>query len=154
MRLRWPQSTRLREPKTVSRRPRGMAVLLVLGLLAITLGVSYATLRTQSSATQLARNTGRTLDARLAAESGLAAAMHEISNTGWAGVDTPLSANVTDDSWYEVTYTTGDEALLPTDSKYGEYPYRLTITSTGYAADPANPDIRAIHRVRSVVQLA
>lgn len=154
MTIRRPKNTSLQNSKPARRPARGMAVLLVLGLLAITLAVSYATLRTQATAIQLARNTGRSLDARLAAESGLAAAMHKISDSSWAGVDVPLGANITDDSWYEVSFSTGDPELLPTATNYGEYPYRLTITSTGYAADPANPDIRAIHRVRSVVQLA
>jgi hypothetical protein len=131
-----------------------MAVLLVLGLLAITLAVSYATLRTQTSAVQLSQNGGRALDSRLAAESGLAAAMHKISDDSWEGVDVPLTAHITDDTWYEVTFETGDAALLPSDPEYAEFPFRLTITSTGYAADPSNPDIRAIHRVRNVVQLA
>jgi hypothetical protein len=135
-------------------RRRGMAVLLVLGLLAITLAVSYAALRTQGTTNSMARNSGRALDARLAAESGLAAAMHQISDNSWQGVDVGLTGDVSDDSWYEVSFTTGDAELLPGDPNYAEFPYRLTITSTGYAEDPANPDVRAIHRVRSVVQLA
>ena len=61
---------------------------------------------------------------------------------------------MTDDSYYEVTFSTGDPLLLPGNANYAEYPYRLTITSTGYAEDPSDPDMRAIHRVRSVVQLA
>lgn len=135
-------------------RRRGMAVLLVLGLLAVTLAVSYAALRTQGTTSNTARNAARSLDARLAAESGLAAAMHKISDSSWQGVDVNLTGDVTDDSWYEVTFVTGDTALQPTDLNYAEFPYRLTITSTGYAEDPANPDVRSIHRVRSVVQLA
>jgi hypothetical protein len=131
-----------------------MAVLLVLGLLAVTLAVSYAALRTQGTTANTARNASRTLDARLAAESGLAAAMHKISDASWQGVDIALHGDVTDDSWYEVSFTTGDTKLLPGSPSYAELPYRLTITSTGYAEDPANPDLRAIHRVRSVVQLA
>jgi hypothetical protein len=131
-----------------------MAVLLVLGLLAITLAVSYAALRTQGTTSHMARNAGRSLDARLAAESGLAAAMHKISDSSWQGVDVNLSGDVTDDSRYEVTFTTGDSTLVPGHPQYAEFPYRLTITSTGYAEDPSNPDVRAIHRVRSVVQLA
>ena len=151
-----PNSTSLRcaRQRKSNRRPRGMAVLLVLGLLAVTLAVSYATLRTQSTTVHTARNVGRSLDARLAAESGLAAAMRQISDSDWEGVDVPLSGNVTDDSWYEVSFETGDSALASSDPDYAEFPYRLTITSTGYAADPADPDIRSIHRVRSIVQLA
>ena len=148
-------TNRPRPTRTAARpRRRGMAVLLVLGLLAITLAVSYAALRTQGTTSNTARNASRTLDARLAAESGLAAAMHKISDASWQGVDVSLHGDVTDDSWYDVSFTTGDTQLLPGDPNYAELPYRLTITSTGYAEDPANPDLRAIHRVRNVVQLA
>src|SRR5687768_11775697 len=97
------RTSRRRVHQALRWRPRGMAVLLVLGLLAVTLAVSYATLRTQASAVHTARNVGRTLDARLAAESGLAAATRQISESTWAGVDVPISANMSDDCWYEVT---------------------------------------------------
>jgi hypothetical protein len=50
-----------------------MAVLLVLGLLAITLALSYASLRGQGMTAQLARNATRALDAREAARSGRSA---------------------------------------------------------------------------------
>ncbi len=67
-----------RSAKCKSHRPwarRGIAVVLVLGLLAVTLAVSYATLRGQGTTTQLAWNNSRALDASEAARSGLAAAL-------------------------------------------------------------------------------
>jgi hypothetical protein len=130
-----------------------MAVLLVLGALAITLAVCYATLRGQGMTSQLARNHSRSLQAREAARSGLAAALRKMSESGWAGVDVPLNSNVTPDSWYEVTYTTGDAKLAAGDPKYGEFPYRVTINSFGYASDPSDPSVRAIYHCRCVVQL-
>jgi hypothetical protein len=135
------------------RRPRGITVVLLLGLIAITLAVSYATLRGQGTTTQLARNNSRALDARVAAQSGLAAALRKMSENGWTGIGTPLNANVTNSSWYEVSYATGDPKLTPTDPQYGEYPFRVTIDATGYAADPNNTSVRALHRSRCVVQL-
>jgi len=140
-----------RRPRRVRRA--GIAVVLVLGLLAITLAISYATLRGQGTTAQLARNNSRALDAREAARSGLAAALRKMSEADWAGVDVPLSANVTNQSWYEVTFTTGDASLTPSDPKYGEYPYRVTLESTGYAADPSDPTLRSTHKSRCVVQL-
>src|SRR3954470_7425439 len=135
------------------RRPRGFAVVMVLGLLAITLAISYATLRGQGTTTQLARNNSRALDARVAAQSGLAAALRKVSENAWGGVTSTLSANVTNNSWYQVNYTTGDTKLTPTDPSYSEYPFRLTIDSVGYASDPLNPAIRAQHHSRCTVQL-
>jgi hypothetical protein len=133
---------------------RGMAVVLVLGMLAMTLALSYASLRGQATVAQLAENAGRGETARLAAESGAYAALRKISQSDWAGVGTTISGQVADNSWYEVNIQTGDAALTPADPKYGEYAYRLTITSTGYASDPANADVRAIHKIDVIVQLA
>jgi hypothetical protein len=135
------------------RRPRGFAVVMVLGLLAITLAISYATLRGQGTTTQLARNNSRALDARVAAQSGLAAALRKISENAWGGVTSTLSTNVTNSSWYVVSYTTGDAKLATTDPNYSEYPFRLTIDSIGYASDPLNPAIKAQHHSRCTVQL-
>ncbi|HZN35080.1 MAG TPA: hypothetical protein VFB80_14725 [Pirellulaceae bacterium] len=132
---------------------RGMAILLVLGVLAITLAVCYATLRGQGATAQLARNNSRALQAREAAHSGLAAALRKMSEAGWAGVNVPLNSYVTPDSWYEVTFSTGDPTLTAGHPKFGEYPYRVTINSTGLASDPSDPTIRAIHKSRCVVQL-
>jgi hypothetical protein len=151
--------TRLTDVPRLSRRGRGrrtrrgIAVVLVLGLLAITLAISYATLRGQGTTSQLAVNNSRALDARVAAQSGLAAALRKISENAWAGVDVPLSANVTNHSWYQVTFTTGDAKLNSGDPLYAEYPFRLTIESVGYAADPTNAAVRSEHKSRCVVQL-
>jgi hypothetical protein len=125
----------------------------VLGLLAITLAISYATLRGQGAATQLARNNGRAYDAREAAHSGLVAALRKMSENAWAGVNTPLSANITANSWYNVTFITGDAKLGSADPKYSEYPYRVTIDSIGFAADSTNATVQAQHHSRCVVQL-
>jgi hypothetical protein len=133
-----------------SQHRRGMAVLLVLSVLAITLAVCYATLRGQGATTQLARNNSRSLQARQAAHSGLAAALRKMSDSTWGGVSSSLNAFVTDDSWYEVSFSTGDLALPNT---HPEYPYRVRVEATGFAADPADPAIRAIHRSRCTVQL-
>src|SRR5262249_47184269 len=89
----------------------------------------------------------------VAAQSGLAAALRKISENAWGGVTSTLSANVTNNSWYQVSYTTGDAKLATTDPSYSEYPFRLTIDSVGYASDPLNPAIRASHHSRCTVQL-
>jgi hypothetical protein len=135
------------------RRPRGIAVVLVLGLLAITLAISYATLRGQGTTLQLAENNSRALDARVAAQSGLASALRKISENAWAGVDVPISANITNHSWYRVSFTTGDIKIASTDPQYNEYPFRLTIDSIGYSSDLQNPAVRSEHHSRCVVQL-
>ncbi len=143
---------------TPSRR-RGVAVLLVLGMLAMTLALSYASLRSQATVAQLANNVGRGEAARLAAESGIYTALHRMSEGAWAGLEPPFntfSANLTDNEWYEVSLLTGDGPLPATDPLYnpGEFAYRVTITSKGYASDPGQPAVQAIHTIEAIVQLA
>src|SRR5262245_24542794 len=79
-------------------RPRGIAVVMVLGLLAITIAVSYATLRGQGTTTQLARNNSRALDARAASRSGIAAAIRKMSENSWGGISSTLESGVTPNS--------------------------------------------------------
>lgn len=135
------------------RNRRGMAVIVVLGLLAITLSLSYALLRTQGTATLIARNSSRQLDARLAAEAGLAAALRKMHEDGWAGVSSTLSANVDTNTSYAVEFATGDASLTASSPSYSEYPFRVTITSTGTATDPLRPSMQTIYRLQAVVQL-
>src|SRR5262245_1398216 len=134
-------------------RPRGIAVVMVLGLLAITIAISYATLRGQGTTTQLARNGSRSLEARAAARSGIAAALRAMSENAWGGVSTTLSSNVTDNSRYVVTFRTGDDKLTDTDPSYGEWPFRVTIDSVGTASDPLNNAIQSQYKSRCIVQL-
>jgi hypothetical protein len=126
---------------------------MVLGILAITIAISYATLRGQGTTTQLARNGSRSLEARSAARSGIAAALRSMSENAWGGVSTTLSSNVTANSWYQVTFTTGDAKLTNTDPSYGEWPFRITIDSVGTASDPLNSAIQSQYKSRCVVQL-
>lgn len=136
------------------RQPRrGMAVIVVLGLLAITLSLSYALLRTQGTAMLIARNSSRQLDAKLAAEAGLAAALRKIHEDGWAGVSSTVSANVDTNTSYFVEYATGDATLTSTDPNYAEYPFRVTITSTGTATDSTQASMQTTYRLQAVVQL-
>jgi hypothetical protein len=144
---------RLGSPSRLNVR-RGVAVLLVLGMLAMTLALSYASLRGQATVAQLAENLGRGESARMAAESGIYDALRAMSESNWPGVGTAMTGDVTDSSWYEVSFTTGDAQLTPADPSYGEFAYRVTITSTGYANDPSQPTVRAIHKIDAVVQLA
>jgi hypothetical protein len=139
--------------RTGRRKRRGMSLVLVLGLVAIALALSYALLRTQMTAVQVQGNAARQIDARQAAQAGLSAAIRKMHQADWAGVDTVLQGDLGPNSWYEVGFETGDAALSEQEPDYAEYPFRVTLISTGYAADPARPDARATHRVSAVMQL-
>lgn len=145
------------QSKSRPKRPRsqrlGIAVVVVLGLLTITLALSYALLRTQATTGLIARNSSRMLDARLAAEAGLAAALHQMHEDNWAGVGSQLSAPVDSYSSYLVEYTTGDAALTAGSADYEEFPFRVTITSTGTATDPLQPSLKTTYRLQAVTQL-
>ncbi len=132
---------------------RGMAVVVVIGLLSITLALSYSMLRTQVTCVQIQSNSLRRSDAQLAAMAGIQAALRSMSQPDWAGVGVPVVGSVSKTDSYTVTVETGDASLDPSHPDYDEYPYRVTLISTGTARDPANPNQQSIHRLRVVVQL-
>jgi hypothetical protein len=142
-----PQRGRRTFPRA---RRRGFAILLVLGLMAVTLAVAYATLRGQGTTGQLVLNNSRARDAREAARSGLSAALRKMSEDGWAGVGTPLSANITDSSWYNVSFSTGDAKLPLSDP---EWPFHVGIESVGTSVDPTNVAVKTTHTSRCIVRL-
>jgi hypothetical protein len=139
-----------------ARSRRGVAVVLVLGVLGVTLAVFYAMMRTQTTSVSIQENVNRKDDARQAAQAGVTAGMRRLHDADWAdagGVDLTLEGDLGEGMSYRVRYATGDDSLTPDSPDYAEYPYRVTITSTGYAADPNNPDVRAERQVEAVVQL-
>jgi hypothetical protein len=132
---------------------RGATVVIVLGLLAMTLAVSYAMMRTQVTSLQIQNNLSRRDSARHAAHTGMAAALRRIHDADWPGVDVPLAGDLGNGVGYTIKFITGDESLQPGDPAYQEYPFRLTIHATGFAVDPGDPNRRAEHQVQTVVQL-
>lgn len=147
-----PGSHRCRTGRRAARR-RGMAVVLVMVIIALSLAVSYSMLRTQTTALDVNSNSARQVDARHVAVTGISVAMQKMSAANWAGVTSTVTGNISPYESYVVTYTTGDSSLTSASSAYSEYPYRVTLLSTGYAIDPADSTRRATHRVRAVVQL-
>jgi hypothetical protein len=130
-----------------------LTVLIVLALISITLALSYAMMRSQSVNVQIQDNLGRQDDARQAALAGMAIALRKMHEADWGGVTSVVEGHVSDRDSYRVTYATGDESLTADDPEYDEYPFRVTLMSTGVSVDLDNPGIRAEHQVRAVVQL-
>lgn len=136
------------------RKPRrGVAVLIVLAILAITLALSYSVMRSQVTAVQIQHNARRRDEARQAAQAGVQIALRRMYEANWMGVDAGFSGQVGANCGFNVTYATGDDSLTAGDADYDEWPYRVTILSTGYALDPANPQLQSTHRIRAVAQL-
>jgi len=139
--------------RVVRGNRRGIAVVMVLGLLAITLALSYSMLRGQVMTTQLQENFSRTVDARYAAEAGMSAALRKLHESTWQGVDVPVHGTIDDHTGYDITYTTGDPTLTPTSVAWNEYPFRVTVRVVGYAENPDQPAVKSTHSLETVVQL-
>ena len=144
-------------PKSEIRNPkcarRGMAVVLVLGLLALTLTLSYAMLRMEYQVEQSQTNISGLDKARLAAVTGISVALRKMHDGTWAGVDTTLHGSLGSGVVYDVGFATGDPSLTSSHPSYGEYPYRVTLSSIGTAVDPAQPNAQVTYRVQTVAQL-
>ncbi len=130
-----------------------MALVVVLGVISIALALAYTSMRTQVTSLLVLTNEARQGAARQAAHAGMSSAMQKMHSDSWGGIGSTLSGTLNDTDSYEVTFATGDDSLSPTDPDWHEFPYRVTIHSTGFSADPANPSVRAKHQVRAVTQL-
>ena len=141
-----PKSRRLRLPGA----RRAVATLVVLLLLAVTLALSYAMMRSQAMNLRIQQNASLRPAARQAALTGMTLAMRDMHRGDWAGIEQPVSGSLGPYARYEVTYTAGDASLT---SQHEDFPYRVTLDATGYAADPSDPGRISTHQVRAVVRL-
>jgi hypothetical protein len=130
-----------------------MALVLVLALISLTLGVSYALVRVQTSTVKTATNGRLTDAARQAALTGLSAGLRRISQTSWGGIGSTVTGNVNTTDTYGVTFTEGDPNLLDTDPDAADWPYRVTVTATGYAVDPTASGVTTTYKVEAVARL-
>ena len=128
-------------------------MLVVMLLIAMTLGLSYAAMRSQGTALKIQQNWGRRGSARHAALTGLTMALKKMHTSDWGGVGTALVDSLGEYESFRVTYAAGDPSLFEADSEYGELPYRVTLLSTGYAVAPDAPQNIATYEVRAVVRL-
>jgi hypothetical protein len=131
-----------------------MAVVLVLGLLALTLTLSYAMLRMEYQVEQSQTNISGLDKARLAAVTGISVALRQMHDGTWSGVNTTLHGTLSSGVSYDVGFATGDPSLTSSHPNYSEYPYRVTLSSVGTAADPAQPSAQVSYRVNAVAQLS
>jgi hypothetical protein len=134
------------------RERQGAAVIIVLGLVAITLALSYAVLRSQSTSLRVQQNAGSQISARQAALTGLSVGLRAMHEANWSGVDTTLARQINLGERFEVAYATGDPELTAASPEYADLPFRVTLTSTGFASDPAT-DREITHTARAVVRL-
>ena len=130
-----------------------MAVLLILLLLAMTLGLSYSLVRSQNTADHIERNADRRGMAQQAAMTGLMMAVKKMQTSAWAGVGTTYTGQPSSTQSFSVTYTAGDASLVSGSANYSDYPYRVTLLSTGTATDPIDATCISTHQTQAVVRL-
>lgn len=131
---------------------QGASIVFVLCMIALTLGASYAIVRSEMSSVRIQQNSGRRGLARQAAMQGLSVAMRKMQESGWSITHT-LSGSLSATESYQATFTVGDNSLTSSHPDYGDFPYRVTIISTGTSVDSQNPQAKAVHRVRAVMRL-
>ena len=139
--------------KRTIRPRRGIAAMVVLLLLSVTLALSYASMRTQAVNIEIHRNSLLRPAAQQNAITGLTVAMKKMTLSTWAGTETTLSGTLGPYDSFQVTFTTGDPSLTSSSASYSDLPYRVTLLSTGYSADPTNPQKSASYQIRTVVHL-
>ncbi|MCA9269655.1 MAG: hypothetical protein KDA41_14340, partial [Planctomycetales bacterium] len=88
--------------KTIRRRRRGMTVIVVLGVLALTLALSYAMLRTQTTTATLQANVDHDEAARQAALTGLQIGIRKMHEANWGGLSAGFSGQYSDTTKYIV----------------------------------------------------
>ncbi len=130
-----------------------MAILVLLGLLAISLSLSYATLRSQATTQQIQSNSGHRQQARVAATAGLSTGLARMHESTWAGVGTTLSGSLSGTESYSVEYQAGDPRLTPSSADYAAWPRRVTLTVTGTSVDPSQPSLQSTRQIRAIVEL-
>src|SRR5689334_8583536 len=112
---------------------RGVAIIMVLGLLSIALALSYTMMRAQGTTLKVQENSHRRADARQAAMSGLMTGLRRMHKSDWPGADSTINGTLSANESFTVKYTTGDARLTPTHPEFAEWPYRVTLDVTGYA---------------------
>lgn len=135
------------------RRRRGLSLVVVMGLLAITLAVTYALLRTEVNSMQLLGHVDRRDEARQAAYVGLSAALRKMHQSDWGGVTSTVSGTLSSRESYTATYATGDSRIVAGSADDAKWPYRVTIVSIGKAVDPTNSSIQSTHTAKAIVEL-
>ncbi len=142
-----------RDRQVNGRRRRGIGMLLVLLLMAFTLTLCYATVRTQNMAAMIQRNSNRRAAAQQAAVTGMAVALKKMQESTWAGFGATLTGTLSATESYSATYTFGDASLTPGSPDYNDYPFRGTISATGASVDPINTQNVSNYQITAIVHL-
>ena len=84
---------------------------------------------------------------------GISIALRKMNEPDWPGVGTSEKGQLSGEQGYTYTYTSGDAQLTASDDDYDDYPFRVTIESTGFSPASASAENRSQFTMRAVVQL-
>lgn len=142
------------------RRAKGVAYILILGLVSITMALSYSMLRSQVTATLVQDNLSRQANARDAARAGLNIALRSLNSATWGGIGSTVSGSLSSNQSYSATFSAGDPSLdtsnpdpfLNDPAKLTQLLCRVTIVSTGTALSSDSPTA-STYKIRAVAEL-
>ncbi len=136
-------------------RRKGVALLLVLGILATTLGIGFVLIQQSATTANLSVNVDHQQRARLAAQTGIMIGLRAVQEGTWAGVATSTLQDLGNGDSFTISYAIGDPRLnqSSTAAEWAEYAMRVTISVVG-TSQPAQPGMAAsTHNKQAVVQL-
>jgi hypothetical protein len=143
----------MRVRRAPNRRRRGMAIILVLAMISMTMAVSYSLLRSQSAQLKSAGGSDLRTEAREAALSGMSAALRRMNQTSWSGADSTVTGTLSSSQSYSATYTTGDATIGVDDANAADWSYRVTIDTTGYATDTSISTVPTTYKIQAVAKV-
>jgi hypothetical protein len=74
-------------------------------------------------------------------------------SSSWTGADSTLTGTINAKQSFVALYTTGDATIAVGGPDAEDWPYRVTITSTGYAVDPGSSATTTTYKVEAVAKL-
>lgn len=130
---------------------RGVAIIMVLGLISIAMALSYTMMRAQGTTLKIQQNSRRRADARQAAMSGLMAGLGHMHQADWSGVGGTLAGRLSETESYTVAYSAGDSRLTAADPDFADWPYRVTLLVTGFTTSE-DGGATSTHQIRGVAR--
>lgn len=152
-RERYGSPLAMRVRRGPNRRRRGLAIILVLAMISMTMAVSYSLLRSQSAQLKSAGGSDLRTEAREAALSGMSAALRRMNQTSWSGADSTITGTLSTTQSYTATYTTGDAAIGVDAPNAADWSYRVTIDTTGYATDTSISTVPTTYKIQAVAKV-
>ena len=97
--------------RRVRRARRGVSLVVVMLLVSLAMAVSFAVVHTQGTSMRVQQNAVLRVNARQAAQAGMAVALREACKPGWAGADTSFTRNLSQSESFSASFITATTRL-------------------------------------------